>query len=333
MIPLIQNDHSARWHSDRFAEFAAAKAMIGEPTPHMNLVTEMSRGLPEEERVWRAGCYLTAYSVLTGEAIWREWPWKKVRAEPEGIEPWLRANWGGIHTRRPRRCVRTPPNFARSLLGFAEWAATQRIALQGREFATPHEQYDAWWESTNSMPFYGRYISIRLLELLRRWGHLTADLYDIRAVGAHSPIRCLMLLSPTDVGILSSGDVEVVNAVSEAIRHRLGLEDMSFFTWATLLCEYRAGYEGGGDYAGNQHDEELEYTLSKYAKFWEARGFRSGVWDARARVDHPECLGEVQGWSKRRLDIAGWLRDRGFVWSDMTHDYLRSQEVGEPVSR
>lgn len=337
MIPLIENDHSGRWHMDKFEKFHLAKIAINEPTPHMGVITWLCRSSSVNESLWLAGCYLAAYSCITGEAIWKHWTWRRMCAEPEKMLPWLRENWAGIHTRVPRRCVRTPEKFARCLLSFARWIREDFPRLKSlgsmrMGWDNKNDQYDDWWESANNIDFFGRYVSIRLLELMRRWGHMDADLYDIRAVGAHSPIRCMMLLRPSSVDELATGDAEVVNRIAQDIKSRLSTEQ-SYFMFATLLCEYRACYEGSRDYAGNQHDEELEYSLSKYAAYWKSQGLRSRLYRARAAIDPHVCLGEIQGWSRRRRDVAGWMRERGVVWSDITHDYLRSIEADRPVRR
>lgn len=337
LIKPIDNDHPGDWHHERFIEFAAAKAAINEPTPHMGVVTWMVRGQPEPEAIWRAGLYLAAYSVLTGEGIWSSWSHEQIAADPAGkaFVPWLADHWPGVHTRKPRRCVRTVRQFSQCALGFADWARDEFPRMRDARWANPEEEYDAWWKSANSIPYFGRYVSIRLLELMRRWGHMRANLYDIRAVGAHSPIRCLMLLRPDRVADLATGDARTVNAIAGEVLDELkgmGM-NMSHFTYATLLCEYRSNYEGGTDYAGNQHDEELEYSLSRYADFWRERGLKSQLYEARAAIDPHECLGEIQGWTKRRLDVAGWLRTRGIVWDDTKYDYHKSIAADAPVLR
>jgi hypothetical protein len=144
-----------------------------------------------------------------------------------------------------------------------------------------------------------------------------------------------MLLEPDKVPGLLTGAADVVDAVAETNKARLvdtGV-DMSYFLYATLLCEYRSCYESSSDYAGNQHDEELEYSLSKYAKFWEEQGHTSRLYEARSAIDPHECLGEIQGWQKRRTDVAGWMRERGIVWSDLAYDYHKSVARDRPVER
>jgi hypothetical protein len=337
IIRPIQNDHSQEWHQARFIEFAQGKAEIGEPVPHMRVVDWLTKDQPFEEQAWLAGAYLAAYSVLTGEAISHYWPHSRVMAEgTAALSQWVHAAWAGFHTRVPRRCVRTPENFARCLVGFFLWQGTELPRLREKTWDDPHVEYDEWWKSVNRISFFGRYISIRLLELMRRRGVMKAHLYDIRAIGAHSPIRCLMLLQPDRVAELATGSPKIVNQIAEEVKKRLqdatGIE-MSYFLFATLLCEYRACYESQDDYVGNQHDEELEYSLSKYAAYWRENGLQSRLYEARAAIDPHECLGEVQGWKKRRLDVAGWMRGRGIVWSDVKYDYAKSIAADKLIER
>jgi hypothetical protein len=141
-----------------------------------------------------------------------------------------------------------------------------------------------------------------------------------------------MLLRPERVDDLMTGEAGVVNAIAQEVKAELGM-DLSYFLFATLLCEYRSGYEGGKDYAGNQHDEELEYSHSRYADHWRSTGLQSRLYEARAAIDPHECLGEIQGWRKRRLDVAGWLRSQGVVWDDTKYDYHSSIKAGHPVNR
>ncbi len=334
LIKPIQNDHPGEWHLRMFAEFAKAKSLIGEPTPHMRVADWFTKDQPFREQTWMAGAYLAAYSLITGEAVWNYWP--RSRVDAEGFAPmaqWIKENWAGFHTRKPRRCVRTPEKFARCLEGFARWQDTELPRLMRSAWDDPVAEYDDWWESANKIPFFGRYISIRLLELMRRRGVMKAHMYDVRAIGAHSPIRCLMLLRPDRVAELSTGEPAVVNEIANQVKDSLNDPHMSHFLFATLLCEYRACYEGSGDYAGNQHDEELEYSLGKYADYWRAKGMKSRLYEARAAIDPHECLGEIQGWRKRRLDVAGWMRERSIVWSDLKYDYAKSVAADALVGR
>jgi hypothetical protein len=335
-VKPIFNDRAGEWHRARFAEFCVEKAAVGEPTPHMTWVTWLTKDMPEAERLWFAGCYLDGYSVLTGEAIQREWSSERFRAERDEFLPWLKENWAGIHTRTPRRCVRTPEAFYRCLSGYFDWTQKELPELRGVYSTDPKVLYNYWWDSATAIPFYGRYLAIRLLELYRRWGYVSAPLHDIRAVGAHSPVRCLMLLRPDAIEELASGETATVDRIAaevwDGLRAAEGLADLSAFTFATLLCEYRSAWEDRGDGAGHQTDEELEYTYSKYAQYWTDKGYTSRLFEARAATTPHEALGEIQGWVPPRKLAYSALRDHGVVWSDRHWDWFASEMEGMPVA-
>lgn len=336
MIRGIETEHSSEWHRDRFAEFTRYKLAGGEPTPHMRLVQWMSDGLSDREKLWRAGCYAAGYSVLTGEAIWTHWTYERFQSDPVGFEAWLRANWQGIHTRTPRRCVRTPDKFARCLFGWTAWMEQEFPRLRAAQWTDPVAEYDGWWASVSGVPFFGRYIAIRVLELMRRWNYMTAPIYDIRAIGAHSPIRCLMLLRDTERPRLQTGDPGIVNDIAAEVMaetaEQPGCGDLTHFPFAAILCEYRASYEDRKDYPGNQTDEELSYWNGKHGDYWRQR-YDSQLLAARLATVPHEMLGELNGWTGRRPDVAALLRKEGIVWSDLIYDYRASSDVRQPTSR
>jgi len=328
-IRPIQSDHSGEWHMEKFAEFAALKTAVGEPTPHMRLVMWLSENAGESERWWRAGCYLAGYSVLTAEAIWREWPWDRVRDEGDvDLLPWLRSNWPGVHTRTPRRMVRSPSRMTECLLGYRDWLSHYWPPWQTRILAAnPRAEYEAWWDRAMDIPSFGRYAVIRLLELYRRWGWMKAELFDIRAIGAHSPIRCLVLLRPDRATDLYTGNSAVVDALAEEVRVATD-PALNHFAYAALLCEYRSSYEDRKDYPGHQTDEELGYMTSRYMEWWQRRGFDSNLWKARAATSPAWSLGEYNGWSGVRREAGRALREFGVNWSDQRFDYAETLTNG-----
>lgn len=321
----VLSEHPGAWHMERFAEFDALKAAIGEPTPHMRIVQLMSRDVDRYEKLWRAGCYAVGYSILTAEAIWREWPLDRFLRERAAFPDWLAQNWPGIHTRTPRRAVRTQANFLRCLNSYRSWMFQEPLLVSGYDAS-----YDTWWKSANRIEFMGRYIVIRLLELLRRWGFMKAELPDIRAMDAESPVRCLSLLRPDAAEPLLAGDVRVADRVAHEVLAEAST-DGSYFRFAALLCEYRKSYEDRGDYPGNQTDEELGYTHSRYADHWRTRGFDTGLFDVRAEVVPDRVRGEVHGWTGQRKLAASALRDHGVNWSDLRFDWAATEAAGRPV--
>ncbi|HEY6568577.1 MAG TPA: hypothetical protein VI341_13760 [Actinomycetota bacterium] len=322
----VLSEHSGDWHVEKFAEFDRLKAQLGEPTPHMNIVRWMSSDADDSERLWRAGAYAAGYSVLTAEAIWREWPVERATSDLAGLEDWIFDNWQGIHTRTPRRAVRTPDKFFRCLASYIDWMQAEPLLHDRYGYDAP---YDEWWASANKIDFMGRYIVIRLLELLRRWDFMSAELYDIRAMEAESPIRCLTLLVPERAGPLLAGDTKVADEMADLIL-RVASSDRSYFRFAALLCEYRKSYENQGDYPGNQTDEELGYTFSRYATWWSERGHETQLFAARRALVPEQARGENHGWVGQRKLAGSALREHGVNWTDMRYDWAASEAAGRP---
>jgi hypothetical protein len=89
-----------------------------------------------------------------------------------------------------------------------------------------------------------------------------------------------------------------------------------------MLCEYREAYEDHHQYPGRTLDQELDYQDSDAATYWLAKGYPTGLWQARKELFPDVALGETQGWSGIRHDLSRWLRDRGVNWSDTLYDYM-----------
>ena len=332
------SSESGAWHRDRFAEFVRLKALVGEPSPHMTIVGWMARGLPRLEIAWRGGCYLVPYSVLSAEAIWSEWNYARAIDDPDGLTCWIKENWQGIHTRTERRCVRTPASFAKSLTGYAAWLRDvfPNMPAYAPPSSAPEAKYDYYWKNTITLPYFGRYITIRLLEYLKRYTGLQAELYDIRSIGGWSPIKALMLLRPDEIPALETGQRKEVDRVAFQVLAEYSNADlvMSTYVFAALLCEYRVAWKNRAQYPGWTVDQELEYQDGKHAQYWRERGLETQLWEARTALFPEYALGEYSGWDKRRYDVAAVLRDYGYVWSDAIYNYSASQEnLSQPVLR
>src|SRR6266850_3159236 len=277
----IVDDHPPEWHREKFAEFTAAKATLGEPSPHMSMVIAMSESEDWWERVWRAGCYAVPYSVLSAEAIWTAWPWARMRREPALLLPWLKEHWAGIHIRTERRCVRTPEKFARSLESYGDWAALALPHLLQNE-AT----YDQLWESANRSVYqFGRYIIIRVLELYRRSGFTKAELYDIRSIGGWSPVRALTLFYPDKTDELLGGNIRAADELAMQLFYELKANGLALnpYVYAAMLCEYREALEDSNQFPGHTIDQELGYA-NRFGPWWEERGFKTSLWEVRSKL-------------------------------------------------
>ena len=49
-----------------------------------------------QERIWRAGVYVSVYNTPAAEAIWLHWPYDRVASEPGDLQGWIKENWAGL---------------------------------------------------------------------------------------------------------------------------------------------------------------------------------------------------------------------------------------------
>lgn len=329
----VASDHDWQWHTERMASFTASKRAVGEPSPHMAIVVHLTKDQPLAERLWRGGAYLNAYSVGTAEKLWEAWPYDAARRDPEGLTRWITEHWAGFHTRTERRMVRTPAKFIRAQQGIAEWVAyCERDLIPLSRKADPRAVYEAWWETAERIPFFGRYINIRLLEYVNRITDLPLDLQDIRAIGGWSPIRALSLFRPEAWPALRTGKAGAVNRIATDVLTDLrAIGETSYYTFAAMLCEYREAYEDRHQYPGRTHDQELEYASSAKFAHWPAPP--KAIWEARSALFPAEALGERSGWTGLRHDLSRVLRDHGYIWSDLEYDYGATTDLAAPARR
>ncbi len=334
---LRQSDPEFHW--EFFPDFIRKKLDVGEPSPHMKIVGHLSQDCSWEEKIWRAGCYAAPYSVISAEVLWTYWPLERMLAHTDEFLPWLQEHWGGIHWRMERRCVNTPAKFAENLTQYAEWAVSRLPQTLETRSQDKRIFYDQLWESVTSVKFMGRYISIRLIELMRRFCNIDAPLYDIRSIGGWSPKQALTLLRPDRTDEILSDNMKVSNAASDEVAEEIfqevrkrNLLELDYYIFAAMLCEYREAYEDRHQYPGRTHDQEISYH-SKFSGYWKAKGFTSRLFEARAAIFPHECLGELNGWDGIRHELSRVLRDEGYNWSDLIYDYAAFKEFPEPVLR
>ncbi len=305
-------------HWRLFPEFIRYKLAVGEPSPHMKIVGYLSRDEDRLEQVWRAGCYAAPYSILTAEVLWTNWPMERMVKEPEKLLPWLREHWPGIHTRTERRCVRTPEKMAVCLIQYAEWARLEFPGIVKQQYGSNEEKYEAYWTSATSVKYMGRYIVIRLIELLRRYTIPEAPtLFDIRSIGAWSPKRTLAYLYPYYSQSILSNDSATSNRYTDILAQETlvklqeEIPELDHYVFAAMLCEYREAFEDRHQYPGRTHDQEIEYHR-KVSGYWKDYGFKSSMFEARAALFPHECLGEKNGWDGMRHELSRVVRDHNY---------------------
>lgn len=316
-------------HWQGMEEFCRYERLAGGPDPHMAVVGHLSRDVSQEERLWRAWCYLSCYNVPTAEYLWTEWPWERVAGQrADGIlQAWVESKWPLPLRRERKRLAMTAAKFTRGLLSYAEWSADLDLRgwLNG-EHADPQVAYEVAWKDCQKVYSLGRYVALKYLEFLQRYCDAPIAMPDLRLKGGWSPKEGLALLYPEHAIRLNDGDMNVALAeqLGEAAREILAGKGVPLdrYNMQVLLCDYKQSAIGKRQYPGRSQDSEIEYAQKLFAR----TGFRTSMWDARAEIFPAWALGEIMGWQFVREDLGNVWADFGYTWSDSLYSWFGSKD-------
>jgi hypothetical protein len=332
------------WHFEKLVEFTRFKGEIGEPSPHLAIMSHFCEGQHDLEKVWRLSCYAAVYCLPTAQVLWTKFPVDEARklALAGNWERWLGEHWKGIVTRQERRCIRTPEKLAECLESALLWGdkefATLQAVLPEYTQSNPKEYYDQVWDSVLGIQYFGRYIAIRFIEGLRRYCNIPARLYDMRSIGGWSPKKALVYLYPQYESILLT-DTRESDQLAEKLFQELidrfeteGGYKTDHYVLAAMLCEYRGAFENRKQYPGWTIDQE-PLLYDKVAAYWGEDLATKPLWDARRAIFPPEVLGELGGWHGTRWDVAKTLRDHGYNWTDLKYRFKDTLDFATPARR
>jgi hypothetical protein len=320
---------TTKQHWQHYADFCLWEIALGGPSTQLATVVKMAEGQPEEEQLWRALCYIAVYNVPYGEVLWRFAP------RDGTLDNWLKEAFAGngVVTRFERRCLRRADwmieYFAGVRVFLEEWPALKEHVAKAM---SPEVGYELVWERLMTMPRVGRYISIRLVELLRRLG-LPVITPDIRPRDAHTSRSTLAMLFPgreLDTKNNAPAALAAVNAAATEALARLHGEfgvSLDYYQLQVTLCEYRQSWRSKKQYPGRSLDSELSYARRAEA----AWHYRSDIWAARAALFPAQCLGELAGWEGTRKTVGAVLANQGYTWSDLVFDYVYTKDMAAPV--
>jgi hypothetical protein len=286
-----------------FTEFVRRELAAGGPDPQIATLQEICRSRPLDERMWLIGCYGAHHCVPSAVMVWSHWSCARAQKRPEAFTRWLERYWRALPVRPEMRSHRMLEKRAACLLDFAHLASQW----------DPHgfETYeDAWSGSQADVRYYGRYMAIKVIEMMRRFAgakHLV--LQDMRAKGGWSPRRCLAYLwdKQGDPVLMERGDespaaLRVVEEFFAATRQRLHGDGVrvSCFQLQVLLCEFREAMDGSY-YSGASLDEELMYIEQACTQF--PRQSMRSIFRARRVLFNRKMLGEIRGWTGPRKSM------------------------------
>jgi hypothetical protein len=337
-MPNMTKQFTTEDHRRFFAEFCRWELASGGPDSQLPTVAEManSPGVPEDERLWRAFCYIGVYNVPYGEVIWDHYSLETMKQDPDDLRAWLDLAYveGKITTRIERRSARRSDWMFGYLTGARRFIDREWQALKDKcASMDPELAYEVAWQKVLEVPTVGRYAAIKLIEYMRRFLGLKVSTPDIRPKDAWSPRHTLGYIFP-DRGLGNKSNTDVALAMArqsceDAIKllHQEYGVVIDMFQLQVLLCEYRESWESRKQYPGRSLDSELGYAR-KAEYDW---GHRSKIWVARQVLFPHEHLGELRGWEGTRKEVGQCLNNHRYTWTDMLYDYSTTTNMAKPM--
>lgn len=298
-------------HWPLFRKFIRAEKAVGGPDCQFTLMLEHARHwsgqLGDRNMVWLIGCYGAHHCAMPAYEVFRTFAREEIlrSSGQKRLRRWLKEHWNALPVRREMRSHRMLDKRWTCLIDFARYADSLRWRKGTFD--------EVWDDSQQQIKYYGRYMAIKVLELLHRTVRPDMPSYDIRARHAWSPRAAMALLYPKQASWLadrSRNDPETVESVeiyAQQIYDNLYGHDIhvSMFELQGLLCNYKEMLYGRF-YPGAGHDEDMEY-MNAYAQDFDPKPW----WKTRRRIFDHRYLGEISGWrGLRPAEGARWMQMR-----------------------
>jgi len=327
-------------HRRFFAEFCKYELASGGPDPQLAMVADMANTdtANDNERQWRAFCYIGPYNVPYAEVIWQHWTYGDALAFPKQMEEWLIRSFAEkkITTRNERKTVRRPEWMEEYLSGAVSFIKRGEFDRLREKCAAlpPRKAYEVAWDVITKRPRIGRYTGIKLIEYMRRYLGLAVESPDIRPKDAWSPRHTLGYIFP-DRGLGNeSNSPEALKMARQSCEDAITLLNdeygvlIDMFQLQVLLCEYRESWESKKQYPGRSLDSELGYARRAESEWGR---YKSSIWQTRKKLFPHAHLGELNGWDGPRKEVGRCLSVNHYTWTDLLFDYKSTTDMAKPM--
>lgn len=294
-------------HWELFHQFARAELDSGGPDPQVLLTARAVQPLGWRRAAVAAGWFVVPYTCGAAAALWSGELWDE---DEEWLRRWLVFYSEGIPTRRERRSIwgTDKVKFARCLTSWRDWV--NRHGHAPDQFMTYPELYAS---ISSEVDYFGRYATMKVIEVLYQAGLVSVSQSDLRARGAKYPRKMLGLLWPEHADVVNQkGDpksaVELAEQLALGVQHYLG--GIPMFQIETLLCNARQALDG--KYPGRSHDRELAHWVRAEQYWGEELREALPFFDLRRQLFPIKFLGErgEPPWWAAREELEVAERDR-----------------------
>lgn len=267
----------------------------------------MERNMNEEQALWFTFLYLTYYRLDSALAAF------KLQPTP-GYLPEAAARFPCATERRNLRGGKVLPHVA-DYMAKVRAHGSQRGFLRRGWNHDPVHNYEAFWETAQTIWNNGRWAAFKWSELLKQVHDFNLAAPDMRMQFCSGPKAGLELLYNAP-----NSSVAQLNAYGVDLRGRAAAEGFNVPDWETLetvLCNFHS-LRDGRYYIGHDIDE-LQHVLEHGVLTHDEA---MPIWDARAMSLPESYLGELNGWSgvdkqaKQEYKLTGLIVRRhpsGFV--------------------
>ena len=317
-----------------FLEHVLLSLEINGPGSHIKIAAHLGQKLSSEDQLRLYGLYGVFYSAVTAWAALQTIPsWSTA-----DLLSYCAEHRSGLPIRRERKVMRQPKQMAECMASWEVWSRVELPALLAYSGASPAETYRHGWEKLQRIRFFGRYINIRMAQLLARglgWAgaapgvHARGGSYLRKSVGVLYPQHAHRLApdTPYAASLAERLACEAYDWLADKIPRPLGMSELQ-----ALICEFRQAMQHRGFYPGASYDEELEFA-KKIEDYWGDRVNLTNYWDARLELAPISTLGEHRNWDKPRINVRHTTRDYGYVWSDERYVWSPDLDAGSPAAR
>lgn len=290
-----------------FVTFGAELIRSEDVDPLYPLLKWLERDMDAEQALWFTFLYMTYYNLPSAQLAFQ---WSPLPDAPD-------ARWNKLRIATERRNLngaKVVPHVNAYLGAIRRWGSQQAFLQQGWG-EDPIANYEAFWDTAQTVWQNGRWAAFKWAEILKKVHGWNLAAPDMRMEFCSGPKAGLMLLYGLDPANMPRGEGEVwtLNYYGANLRQRCAQAGLIVPDWETLetvLCNFHS-LRDGNYYIGHDIDElqeRIEHSsLSAEQRHW--------LYVARRNALPHDYLGELNGWQGVDKAANKHYQQTGEIWS------------------
>lgn len=292
-----------------FVTFGAELIRSEDIDPLYPVLKWLERDMDAEQALWFTFLYMTYYNLPSAQLAFQR--------EYNALFEFADAHFGQFPCATERRNLRGGKAQAHinRYLFQVHAAGSQTAFLQQGWGDDPTANYEAFWDTAQTVWQNGRWAAFKWAEILKKVHGWNLAAPDMRMEFCSGPKAGLILLYDLDPAAMPRGESEVwtLNYYGANLRQRCAQAGLIVPDWETLetvLCNFHS-LRDGNYYIGHDIDElqeRIEHSsLSAEQRHW--------LYAARRNALPHEYLGELNGWQGVDKAANKHYQRTGEIWS------------------